>query len=88
MADDVHEIEDRILAYVRAELLASGETVGREDDLLSELLDSVAVLRLAGFVDQEFGLTTRPQDFVVENFESAASIARYIRRSHTARQGG
>lgn len=75
------EIERRVLAFVADELLAPGQSVTRDDDLLSDLLDSVAVLRLAGFVDEAFDLTTRPQDFTVENFESAAAIARYVERS-------
>ncbi|MEL7061721.1 MAG: hypothetical protein AAGN46_16970 [Acidobacteriota bacterium] len=85
MADDLQAIEDRILAYLHSEVLAPGQTVERDDDLLSELLDSVAVLRLAGFVDEEFGLTTRRQDFIVENFQSAARIALYVQRSRDAR---
>lgn len=81
---EITEIETRILAFVHDELLAPGQTAERDDDLLSDLLDSMAVLRLANFVDEEFGLTTRPQDFVVENFESAATIARYVERSRSA----
>lgn len=83
MANSVERIETKILAFVRNELLAPGQTAERDDDLLSDLLDSMAVLRLANFVDEEFGLTTRPQDFVVENFESAATIARYVERSRS-----
>ncbi|MCG8460139.1 MAG: hypothetical protein MI919_27975 [Holophagales bacterium] len=78
------DVEERILAFVRHELLgpgAGGVEVDRNQDLLSELLDSVAVLRLATFVDQEFGITTRPRDFVVENFQSAAILAAYVRRA-------
>lgn len=77
---DVLDIEARVMAFLETELLGPGETVSRDEDLLSDLLDSVAVLRLAAFVDEEFGITTRPKDFVVENFESAAVIARYVER--------
>lgn len=75
------EIEERILAFVRTELLPKDASVGRDDDLLSDLLDSVAVLRLVTFVDETFGINTRPQDFVVENFENAAVLAEYVGRS-------
>lgn len=84
MAETLQDIETKILAFVHDELLAPGQTVERDDDLLSDLLDSMAVLRLANYVDEEFGLTTRPQDFVVENFESAATIARYVAHARSA----
>ena len=77
-ATSVREIEGEILAFLREELLPAGVTVDRRDGLLSDLLDSVAVLRLVSFVDETFGVTTGPQDFVVENFQSAAAIAEYV----------
>ncbi|MEM9555197.1 MAG: phosphopantetheine-binding protein [Acidobacteriota bacterium] len=77
-------LEERLLAFIHTELLAPGETITRDDDLLSDLLDSVAVLRLATYVDEEFGLTTKPQDFVVENFQSVAVLAGYVERARAA----
>ena len=75
------EIEERILTFLRVELLPSDASVGREDDLLSDLLDSVAVLRLVTFVDEAFDVSTRPQDFVLENFQNTALLAEYVTRS-------
>ncbi len=76
------EIEDRLLAFIRRELLSPGVTVGRDDDLLSgELLDSVAVLRLAAFVEEELSVPVQPTDFVIENFQSVAVLAGFVRRA-------
>ena len=55
--------------------------VGREDDLLSELLDSVAALRLATFVATEFEIEIQPSDYVIENFLNVAAIGRYVARA-------
>jgi acyl carrier protein len=76
---EVHEVEVRILEFIRDELVSPGVTVGRDDDLLSDdLLDSIAVLRLATFVDEQYRLKMQPADFLVENFQTAAVLARFV----------
>jgi acyl carrier protein len=73
------EIRRQILAYIAAELVAEDIEVGPEDDLLSgELLDSLAVLRLATYVDETFGLAMKPSDFVVENFQNATVLTEFV----------
>lgn len=79
---EARDIEGRLMEFIRNELLGPEGRVGREDDLLSgELLDSVAVLRLAAFVEQEFSILMQPSDFVVENFQNVAVLTDYVRRS-------
>jgi acyl carrier protein len=76
------DIERAVLAFVRRELLGPETAVGRDDDLLSGgLLDSIGVLRLAAFVEEEFRFPVPPADFVIENFRSVAAIAAYIGRA-------
>ena len=75
------EIEARLTRFIESELLSPGATVDRQDDLLSgELLDSVAVLRLTAFVEQELRVPIRPADFVVDNFRNVAVLAEYVLR--------
>ncbi len=80
-APQAREVEHRILEFIRGELLSPGAAVDRDDDLLSGLLDSVAVLRLATFVDEEFEIVTRPEDFVIENFQTVGVLAAHVRRT-------
>ena len=87
------QIESRLLEFIQRELLGPEATVDRQDDLLSgELLDSIAVLRLATFVEEEFGVPLQPADFVIENFQTVAVLAEYVRQGDprsglTARAG-
>ena len=74
-------VERRVLEYLHEELLSPGVVVGRHDDLLSDLLDSVAALRLATFVAEEFEIEILPADYVIENFLSVAAIAEFVRRA-------
>ena len=76
------EVESRILAFVRQELLGPETSVDRYDELLSDgTLDSVAVLRLVDFLEKEFRLKIQPSDFLIENFKNVAVLADYVRRS-------
>lgn len=74
-------VERRVLEYIRSELVTPGVPVEREDDLLSELLDSVAALRLATFVAEEFEIEIRPTDYVIENFLSVVAIGEFVQRA-------
>jgi acyl carrier protein len=76
------EIEDRIAAFIKGELLSPDMSLGQNDQLLEEgLLDSIAVLRLAAFVEEEFQFKMQPADFVIENFQTIAVLAEYVRRA-------
>ncbi|MEM9293632.1 MAG: phosphopantetheine-binding protein [Acidobacteriota bacterium] len=79
---ELSSIEARLLELIQRERMSLVDTVHRHDDLLSgEVLDSVAVLRLATCVEEEFNITVGPADFVVENFQNLEILAQYIQRS-------
>jgi hypothetical protein len=78
----VAEIEDRLLLFMRTELMDPDTLVDRTTPLLSgEVLDSMSVLRLASYVQDEFRIVTGPADFTVGNFRDVAALAGYVRRS-------
>lgn len=80
--ENATEIQARILDYIRDELLDEDIEVRPDDDLLSgELLYSLAVLRLATFVDETYAIGMKPTDFTVENFQTVAALTDYVLRS-------
>ena len=85
------KIEARILEFLHTEVLGPEVTIRRDDDLLSgELLDSIGAIRLASFLEKQFGIDMQSGGFVVENFQSVEVLARYVleaARSLDARQG-
>ena len=71
-------VQDQLLRFVATGLL-SGEACGLDDDLLSDgMVDSVGVVRIAVFLSEEYGITVKPEDFTLENFQSVAAIASYV----------
>jgi acyl carrier protein len=87
MGDDTQnptggKIESRLIDFIQNELLAGATAVAPSDDLLSSgLLDSIAALRLATFVAEDFNFEIQPADFVIENFQSVEALTKYIRRA-------
>jgi acyl carrier protein len=76
------EIESRIIGFIERELMDPGETINRNDDLLSgEFFDSIGVLRLATFVEEDFRIDMQPSDFVIENFQTVDALAKFILRT-------
>jgi acyl carrier protein len=86
MTDDksaeARDIEATILDFIHQELVAADVSVKAGDDLLSgEILDSLAILRLATFVDEEFKIGMQPSDFLIENFQTVAVLTQFVIRS-------
>ena len=82
---DASDIETTILDFIHQELVAADVSVNAGDDLLSgEILDSLAILRLATFVDEEFKIGMQPSDFLIENFQTAAVLTQFVLRSRGA----
>ena len=73
--------------YLEEEIL--NHTLDREidpdEDLLgTELVDSMGMLRLVGFIEERFQIKVQPEDQVIENFMNLGSIVRFIQ----GKQGG
>ena len=51
-----------------------------EDLLMSGLVDSLGMMRLIGFIDDELGVSVPPEDVTIESFSSIETIAAYLRK--------
>ena len=69
-----------IKAYVVGELL-SGKDVGDKDDLLlSGLVDSLGVMRLVIYLEQQYSIKIPPEDVVIDNFMNIETISLYLEK--------
>ena len=63
-----------------------GVEVALEDDLLSgELLYSLAVMRLASWVEETFAIEMTPANLTVENFQTVAALTDFVTRATEGR---
>ena len=74
-----------IIKYIQDNLLTGKGKIelSPEDDLLgSGLLDSMGVMRLVGFVEENFNIKIPPEDIVIENFMDVKAITNYVESQH------
>ena len=74
-------MEQTIIKYIENELASEEIEDGLEasDDLLgSGILDSLGMVKLISFVEDEYEIIIPPEDMVIENFMTVENICEYI----------
>jgi len=70
-----------IIGYIIKEL-HNGRTdleIVAEDDLLgSGLVESMGMMRLIQFIEEEFNFKVAPQDMIIDNFMTVEAMVNYI----------
>lgn len=84
----MNNIEQLIKDYIAQEFLGDRPHIVLEGNLVEEgVVDSLGIMALISFIDEQFGAKIKPEDVVVENFHSVAAIARLVRQRTVARVG-
>jgi acyl carrier protein len=78
-------IEARTRAFIRENFpIASGD-IGNDDSLLgSGIIDSIGVLTLVTWIEQEFDVTVADEDVVPENLDTVGRIVAFVERKTAA----
>ena len=62
------------IAYDRAEL-----TLTDEFPLVEQgIIDSMGILRLVTFIEENFGIALEPEDLMLENFATVSAMAAFV----------
>ena len=73
-------MKERLKRYVSEQLLSDrGLAIHDDDDLLDSGIDSVGMMSLVLFIEEEWQVAVPPEDVVLENFQSIAAIESYLR---------
>jgi acyl carrier protein len=88
--DSARSIEPAIRDHVATELLYDRETPKIEPDepLLSGLLDSLDVLNLVQFLEQQYGIRVEDEELIPENFETVRAVASLVSRKLSQGEAG
>jgi acyl carrier protein len=74
-------VNEDIRQYILSEFLP-GETASNvQDDTplrTSGILDSMATLRLVGYIEERYGIEVEAHEASVDNFETVGSIASFV----------
>lgn len=74
------ETSQVIREYIQKEI-ANGREISNDESLLvAGVLDSLAVVKLVAYVENEFDVEIPDSDFDPDNFESVATITQLIER--------
>jgi acyl carrier protein len=69
--------------FITNELISerSPRAIEEDDNLMGlGLIDSMGVLQLSAFIEEEFGIEISPEEFTPDNFRSIATIAELIKK--------
>ncbi len=75
-------MKERLARYIAADILnESDRVIGDDEDLLaSGLLDSLSVMSVIHFIEQDLGIDVPAEDVTIENFVSLRAIDAYLGR--------
>ncbi|MEL6635588.1 MAG: acyl carrier protein [Bacteroidota bacterium] len=76
-------MNDILIDYIQNNLLDADEAfqLTADEDLLSSgLVDSVGMMNLIAFIEEEFGLPIPPEDMVIEHFITVENMVNYLER--------
>jgi acyl carrier protein len=76
------DIASRVRKFVNEEILRGEGTVIQADDdpLLEGAIDSVGLLHLVAFIEEEFDIEIDDAEIVPDNFSTASDIEGLVRR--------
>ena len=80
-------MEQQIIDYIKNEFHASTPSLDIEpdDDLLSAgLVDSMGMMRLIQYIEEQFAIKVAAQDMTIENFITVEAMAKYVAKTQNA----
>lgn len=84
------KVEEMVRKYIAENILFSKDGYPYPDDasfLENGIIDSMNVLELVVFVEDNFEITVDDQEVVPENFDSIARLAAYVHQKESAKAG-
>ncbi len=75
-------VEEILRSFIEEKILYSPDGFVFSDEtsfLENGIVDSTSVLELVTFIEEQFGFSIKDSEVIPENFDSIASLAKYIR---------
>lgn len=79
MSDQAQAIEEFIVTEITGQVEA-GKLPHDEDLLAADLIDSLGITELVGFLESRFGISVADEDLTPDNFRSVDSIVAFVSR--------
>ena len=76
-------ITNQLREYIQKEIAKGRELTDDESLLDGGILDSLAIVKLVAYIEDEFDVEVPDSDFDPDNFESISAIAKLIERARS-----
>lgn len=74
-----HDHADRLLAFIQDEVCVDGVELTLDTDLLlTGAVDSLGVIRITQWIEDEIGIEVDPGDVTLENFQTVDRMLVYV----------
>ena len=86
-AQDV-EVQARLISFINETISLIDDPVDQETDLvMTGAVDSLGVVQITLWMEDELGVTVDPLDVVLENFQTIEQMADYVARQNASAAG-
>jgi len=75
--------EENLLKFIREDLIGEDHLIEIDENehLIEQgLIDSLGLMKLVAFIEEQSGISISDDDLIPENFETIASIVRMVQR--------
>ena len=76
------DVDVQVRGILQREFLADrpGLQLAADENLIdADIIDSLGIMMLVGFIEKDFGIAIEPEEILAENFETIAAIEGLIR---------
>lgn len=75
------EVKERIRKFISEEFLSDGQELKDDESLfVTGIIDSLGMIKLTAFVEEEFGTPINASEVTMDNFGTIEEIAKRVRK--------
>ena len=80
------EVEQKLKHFIAAELMyAEDDDLSSDEPLLgSGIVDSLGIIRLVSYIEEEFGVVVPEEELVPDHFQTVSRLAAFVERLQAA----
>jgi len=72
------EVKDKLKRFIEDDVLFGEGTVTDDEELIGNILDSLALLQFVEFIESEFGIEVADEDMIPEHFKTIDAVDSYV----------
>jgi acyl carrier protein len=75
---DLDGLEEALIKYIQTEVNPKAKVDAQTDLLAGEVLDSLGILAIIGFVEDRYGFDIEPEEVSLESFRTVSAIRQLV----------